>query len=100
MLGAHNHKASELDTLSFIIGTGVVSLRSKNQARSVAVAHFNKSGRGAPLGDSLDWEDFDQVVVDFVRWLERPQGRLPDERQSLLQKLRLTPEYAGHFVLG
>jgi hypothetical protein len=93
--------ANELDTLSFLVGTGVVSHRSKSQARSIALAHFNKLGRGPPFkGDDLSWGDFDQVLASFVQWLEMSGLRTSTMRRSLLQKLRLTPEYAGQFVLG
>jgi len=101
MLGFCVHDAIKVETLSFLIGTGVVSLRSKSQARGIVMAHFNKLGTGPPLKeDSPNSEDFDQIVTGFVRWLEQPQGWFLNTRQSLLQKLRLTPEYAGQFVLG
>lgn len=92
--------ANELDLLSFLIGTGVVSYRSKTQARSVAVAYFNRLGREPPFnGDDLSWGDFDLVVASFIQWLERPVMNALTMRRSLLQKLRLTPEYVGQFVL-
>jgi len=101
MLGFCVHNAIKVETLSFLVGTGVMSLRSKSQARGIVMAHFNKLGTGSPLKeDSPNSEDFDQIITGFVRWLEQPQGWFLNTRQSLLQKLRLTPEYAGQFVLG
>ena len=97
-----------VDVLCSMIGNSVVATWHMERARQTVESFFGGSpdnGDGeSENGNRLEgdgpsrWSSLvGQLVTDFVQWLLLSNG--PSCRGSLLQKLRSTPEYAGHFVL-
>lgn len=97
-----------VDVLCLMIGSSVVAAWHMERARQTVESFFagkqedgdGDNGNGNRTeGDGLvRWSSFvGRLVNDFVQWLLLSDG--PSSGGSLLQKLRSTPEYAGHFVL-
>jgi hypothetical protein len=98
-----------VDVLCSMIGSSVVAIWHMERARQTVESFFAgkpENGDEGEIGngnkiegdDPPRWSSLvDRLVTDFVQWLLLSDG--PSCRGSLLQKLRSTPEYAGHFVL-
>lgn len=90
-----------LETLTALIGTVVMSLRSRIQAHKAAGAYIFRNDNldvdavKSEVGESYD-DDFDSLVSEFVRWCET--AKADPTRVQLLHKLQSRPEYSKHFI--
>lgn len=87
--------SSDLDTLALVIGTCVVSLRTRDHARGVVKSVLGENEAESRVGRG---ENVDELVGSFVKWLS--VSKAPSSRNDLLIKLRSRPDFAGQFVLG
>ena len=88
--------SGDLDTLSLMIGSGVISTRRHEAARKMVKSRAQSYVAPYSLPD-VEADEVNGLVADLVGWLEAPKA--PRGRRVLLEKLRSRPSHAGHFVV-
>ncbi|KAF8315020.1 hypothetical protein DL93DRAFT_2227726 [Clavulina sp. PMI_390] len=85
--------------LVFLIGVSVSSLHSTIQAREAAAAYFERNGSlDSPASEVAKFsQQLDDLIKNFIRWLEVPKVETSSLRSILLQRLRARSEFGSHF---